>query len=104
MSTIIKTKWGQLIIDAEQIYEVNIRINPWDNVYTIEFILEGSYQRLYAEFNTSNELMNHLRFIISDIAMVKQYKYKDSTGQLQIDEKRRMSIMNSKKNTDQSYD
>ena len=97
MNTIIRTKWGQLTIDAASIYEVNTHINPWNNSYVIEFIMEGSYQRLPTEFQNMDELLNTLRSIVSDLNTVKQYKYKAVDGSIQVDEKRRLRIMKERK-------
>lgn len=97
MNTIIRTKWGQISIDPSSIYEINTHINPWNNTYRIEFILEGSYQRIPMEFSTMRELMNTLSSISSDLERVKEYKYMDSSGMLQIDEKRRLNVLKGQK-------
>ena len=95
---IIRTKWGKMDIDPSKIHEVNIQFNPWDNIYKFEFVIEGSFNRLYAEMSTPEELTRLVSKLSRELSFVKQYKYRDTnTGQMQINEPRRLSAINERK-------
>lgn len=92
MNLRIRTKWGQIQIDPERIFEVRVIINPWDNVYNIEFILDRSYEKITAKMESISELSLAMNRVENELQFVKQYKYRDQFGQLQIDEPRRLSL------------
>lgn len=96
MSMRIRANWGQIIIDPERIFEVRIVMNPWDNVYKAEFVMEGTYEVIPAELANANELTALIRRVANEMHFVKQYKYKAPNGSLVIDEPRRLAAMKEK--------
>ena len=93
MNMRIRTKWGQIIIDPERIYEIKVFINPWDNVYKVEFVMEHTFEIIPADLPDANEVALLLRRVANEISFVKQFKYKDTTGRLQINEPRRLAAI-----------
>ena len=89
----IKTKWGQLTVDPGEIYEVNAQINPWDNVYRLEFVMEGRRDRLYADLESSMDIAILIKKIAMEMDFIRKYKYKDRNGIMQIDEPRRLHAL-----------
>lgn len=98
MSMRIKTKWGQINIEPERIFGIDVTINPWMNIYRITFVIENSYERIAAEMDSISELMTAMNRIENELTFVKQYKRVDpSSGQLVIDEPRRLAAMRERK-------
>ena len=95
---LIKTKWGKLQIDPNRIHEINVQLNPWDNIYRIEFTVDGSFERLVADVESPGELAGLVRRVASELAFVRQYKYKDRNGVMQINEPRRLQMVNRMEN------
>jgi hypothetical protein len=92
----VTTKWGQMTIDPGQIYEVNVQINPWDNTYRVEFILDGKRDRMYADLQSAAEISTLIKKIAMELDFIRLYKYKDNTGNMQIDEPRRLNALRSR--------
>jgi hypothetical protein len=97
MNMRIRTKWGQIIIDPERIFEMRVVVNPWDNVYKVEFVMDGTYEVIPADVANANELNALMRRVTNELHFVKQYKFKDTTGHLQINEARRRSAFKERK-------
>lgn len=95
MNIKIQTRWGVMNINPEEIYEINVKINPWDNVWRIEFIMEQTYTPLYADMASSTEIANVIRKVSIAMDHIRQYKYRDQHGVMQINEPRRLALMNS---------
>jgi hypothetical protein len=93
----VVTKWGQMTIDPGQIYEVNAQINPWDNVYRVEFILDGKRDRMYADLQSAAELATLIKKVSMEMDFIREYKYKDRNGAMQIDEPRRLNSIRARK-------
>jgi len=92
----IKTKWGQMMIDPGEVYEVNAQVNPWDNMYRLEFVMEGRRDRLYADLANFMDIAVLMKKIAVEMDFIRQYKYKDSSGNMQINEPRRLSALRSR--------
>ena len=80
-------------INLENIFEINVRINPWDNIYRIEFTLDRGYERVNADFYDIMELANIVKKLSSKLAIIRQYKYRDRGGFIQINEPMRLKHM-----------
>ena len=92
----IKTKWGQMMIDPAEVYEVNTQINPWDNIYRVEFVMEGRRDRMYADLGSFMDIAILMKKVAVEMDFIRQYKFKDSTGHIQINEPRRLSALASR--------
>lgn len=91
MEMTIKTKWGKIKVEPEHIYEISIRINPWDNIYWLELILDHG-QRLNVEFDGPTDLVKVFKSLLSRLAIIRNYKYRDNDGSLQINEPMRLKL------------
>lgn len=95
---VIKTKWGKLQMDANAINEINVQIKPWDNLYKLEFVMEGTYNRQYAEVDSLSALSTLIHKLTNELTFVKQYRYKDGlTGRMQVNEPRRLQALANRK-------
>lgn len=92
----IKTKWGLVVIDPEHVFEVNVRMNPFEHVYRIDFVMDN-YNKQSVDLSSMSELGTTLRRITNELQFISEYKYKDSSGRLQFDEPRRMGVMRKKR-------
>ena len=89
----ITTKWGQITIDPNEVYEVNAKVNPWDNEYRVEFIIEGRRDRVYADLKSSMEVALLLKKIAVEMDIIRKYKFKDRQGHIQINEPLRLHTL-----------
>lgn len=96
MNLRIKTKWGLIVIDPERIYEVNVKLNTYENKYRIDFVLDNFHTQS-VDLSDMNELGAVMRRITNDLQFVKQYKFKDATGRIQFDEPARTAAFKQKK-------
>lgn len=101
MNLRIKTKWGLIVIDPERIYEVNVRMNPFEHIYRIDFILDN-YQKQSVDLGDMTELGRVLRRVTNDLQFVTAYKFKDSTGRMQINEPVRVATLKQKQEEGES--
>lgn len=92
----IDSKWGSIDIDPERIYEVNVRLSPWENLFTLEFVMEDG-SRMYAHQKDLMVLRNTFRRVVTEIQFISNYKKRLSNGRLFIDQPLRMAKIKERK-------
>ena len=92
----IKTKWGQVVIDPEHVFEVNVKMNPFENIYRIDFIMDNFHKQT-VDLGSMSELGTVLRRITNELHFIAEYKYKDTNGRIQFNEPQRLRSMKAKK-------
>jgi hypothetical protein len=91
----IKTKWGKVEINPESVYEVNVKMNPYERIFRIDFVMDNAHTQS-VDLDSMSELGNVLRRITNELQFIAEYKYKDPNGRIQFNEPRRMSMMREK--------
>lgn len=97
----IKTKWGLVVINPEHVFEVNVKMNPFERIFRIDFVMDNFHKQT-VDLEGMSELGTVLRRITNELHFISEYKYKDTNGRLQFNEPRRMQAMKAKKVRDEA--
>jgi hypothetical protein len=88
----INTKWGSMDIDPEKIDEMTLKLNPWNNVYKLTIYFNNPAFVAEGDFKNMEDLNYALLRITQELDFIKQYKFRDESGALQINENKRLRL------------